>query len=666
MSRPPVPQAPAPAGSHLGLYALLVVAAVALLFRPALEGGFLDWDDKVNFLDHAAWRGLGREQLAWMFTESYNGPYQPLAWLTLGLDYSLWGLDAPAFHAVNVAWHACTGVCVLFLARELLARVLPAASRAHVELGALAAALFFALHPLRVESVAWITERRDVVSGPFYALCLLFWLRHAARADARWGRDASLALACFLLALLGKGIGFTLPLALFVLDVWPLRRVSAARGFAGLGRVIGEKLPFLALGLLFAWLAWRGQAALPKAMASLEQFPLGPRLMQAWYGAAFYAWSTCLPLGLSPFHPQPDVVRALDARYVLSALGLLLGLTLAWMGRASALLAAFAVYAILVLPVLGLVQTGPQLVAERYSYLSCLPFALLAGGLLVQGLESRPAWRVPLLAGALAALGALAFCASRLVPVWRDDHALWQRVRAVYPDSLTVVRKTAVLEGKRIQEIADAGLRARELRRALEVVHEDTRRLDARSTTDEPLRDTALMTTEAEYWRALGEVEPEQAAAHFERAHQLLSEVLVLRQERGFLLEEALSNLGILACTLGRWPEAVERFREWARIAPQDANAHLCLGQALVQAGQHDEALLALQRVLQLAPASREAWVELGIVHEHRGRPAEARAAYESALRIHITNQLPDDTVLLDARAGLERLAQPIPPPPPR
>ena len=149
-----------------GLTPLVVAVVTGAVFAPALLNGFVDWDDNVNFLTNPHYRGLGAAQIRWMFASALSGHWIPLTWLTLGADYVVWGMNPFGYHLTSVVIHAANAVLLFLVAQRLLGRALPAAPDHAVRLGALAAALAWAVHPLRVESVAWITERRDVVRAP--------------------------------------------------------------------------------------------------------------------------------------------------------------------------------------------------------------------------------------------------------------------------------------------------------------------------------------------------------------------------------------------------------------------------------------------------------------------------------------------------------------------
>ena len=183
--------------AHLAILCLATLTA----FWPALSGGFVNWDDKTNIVDNFSYRGLGWTQLKWMWTTYHMGHYQPLSWMTLGLDYLLWGMDPFGYHLTNVLLHGLNAVLFYFVALRLLRAAVGEMPGESPDRWALLAALLFAVHPLRVESVAWVTERRDVLSGSFYLSTILFYLKACAAPSMREAsRYRRAALACFLLS----------------------------------------------------------------------------------------------------------------------------------------------------------------------------------------------------------------------------------------------------------------------------------------------------------------------------------------------------------------------------------------------------------------------------------------------------------------------------------
>ena len=222
-------------GGAARLLPLAVALVTALVFLPALANGFLVWDESSLLLRNPWYRGLRPSNIAWMFTTRLMGHWMPLNWLSFGLDYALWGMNPVGYHLTNVVLHAANAAVFYAVALRLLGLALPerlTADRGRLRLGALAAALLFSLHPLRVESVAWVTERRDVLSGLFYLLAILAYLRYCE--DRTVGRPSGgrfywAALALCALALLSKAMAVSLPVILLLLDLYPLRRLGVGR-----------------------------------------------------------------------------------------------------------------------------------------------------------------------------------------------------------------------------------------------------------------------------------------------------------------------------------------------------------------------------------------------------------------------------------------------------
>ena len=413
----------------------LVAAVVIVCFVPVLGNGFVLWDDDLNFTDNPSYRGLSWPHLRWMLTTVHGGHYQPLSWLTLALDYTLWGLDPTGYHLTSLLLHAANAVLCYHLVLALLRRALDPgpAGLPTLPVAAAAGALFFAIHPLRVESVAWASERRDVLSGLFYLATVLAYVRMAEAKGTGGARRWYLAsLACFALSLLAKAWGMTLPLVLLLLDVYPLRRAPAVR----------EKAPYAALALGAAALAFLAQQQMP-AMRTLAQHGPLARAAQAAYGLCFYLWKTLVPLRLYPAYLLEGRLEPAATRYVLSFLAVAVITAAALLARRRRpwATAAWACYAIIVSPVLGFVQTGPQIAADRYTYLACLPWAALAAAAVHRASARRARVVWPATTLVLAALGALTF---RQTGVWHDSRTLWEHTLAIDPTNWTAYTNRGV------------------------------------------------------------------------------------------------------------------------------------------------------------------------------------------------------------------------------
>ncbi|HNQ23354.1 MAG TPA: tetratricopeptide repeat protein [Phycisphaerae bacterium] len=388
---------------------LLVPALVGLAsfaaFYPALHADFVNLDDDRLFVSNTAYQGLDSTHLRWMFTTTFMGHYQPLTWLSAAVDHYLSGPQPSSYHRNNLILHALNGVLLYFVALRLLRAArpdetaqMPVASR----LAAAAAALLFAVHPLRVESVAWASERRDVLSTLFLLLALLLYLRAVRPGAAALRSRPALVLCCtlLLLSLLCKAWGMSFVVITVVLDVYPLRRLPARLRdwFAPAYRTLwAQKIPLVVLGVAAAVMAGIAQRSAVDTMRSLAEWGLLDRIVQACFGLAFYIGKTLWPTHLGPAYDLPYQLDPLRAVYVLTyvAVPAAAVLLVRYHRRVPALAAAAVVYVVTVAPVLGFAQSGPQFVAERYSYVSCMGWPIVAAGGLLH-LWHRAARKRPL------------------------------------------------------------------------------------------------------------------------------------------------------------------------------------------------------------------------------------------------------------------------------
>jgi len=423
----------------LGLLVPLAVFAITVaVFVPALQGQFLNWDDSTLFTKNQNFRGLGEPQLRWMFTTTLAGHYMPLTWLTLGLNYSLGGMNPWGYHLLAILLHATNATLFYLVARRLLAIVLapvggaPAGAEGpppEVNAGAALAAIVFAIHPQRVESVAWVTERGTLVSGALYFVAVLGYLRAVTTTGAiRWRWWGVCSVTAFAGALLAKGLVVSLPVTLLILDVYPLRRAHG-RWWA----VLQEKVAYLVvagLGSLVVLFA-RNQGA---QWSAFSQFGIDARLAFASYSFWFYPARTIWPIGLSPLYEVPVSPGLLQWRFLTPLLGLLVvtSALVLLRRRLPGLLAAWMHSAAVVAPVSGVAHSGSQLVSDRYSYLAGLGWALVAGYGVMWAARLRREGRLSGwvsavgVGGAVLLVGALALSTWGQSGTWRDSETLWR------------------------------------------------------------------------------------------------------------------------------------------------------------------------------------------------------------------------------------------------
>jgi tetratricopeptide (TPR) repeat protein len=602
-------------GSRANRRAWAAAALVALIafaaFLPALRAGFVTWDDNRNFVENPAYRGLGWPQLRWMWTSFHMGHYVPLAWMTLGLDFTLWGMNPLGYHLQNLVLHAANAVLVFELARRVFAMsdmqrdapiegsVVPAA----------VAALLFAIHPLRVESVAWITERRDMLSLLFCLTSVLLYLRHArdVGGSRRW---YVLSLTAFGCALLSKATSVSIPIVLLVLNVYPLRRLRA-RGSGGIAmrQVVLELLPYALLSGAVAVLSI-------VALRPPAQLSVGAKLAVSAYSLMFYLAKTVWPTGLAPLYEMPKTVNPLAARYVASYVVVVVvtSIALAARRRWPGLTTAWLVFLVVLLPMLGLVQNGPQIAADRYTYHAAPALAILAGAALWLWRTVPNAAR---LAVATAVLAVFATLTWRQTAIWHDSDHLWAQVLRV--DSTSSVAQIAMgdllIAQNRLDEAADHYTRGVTLDPSFAIGFNNLGVILARQGR--------LAEATARYAHAVA-LRPTYADAH--------------------------NNWGIALSQQGDFRGAIEHFTRAIALDPHNADAEVNLGNAFVRQQRADSAIAHYERAVSLRPDDAQAYLNWGVALAQLGRMTDAIARFRQALAIEPANA--------DARAYLARAEQ--------
>jgi protein O-mannosyl-transferase len=547
----------------------LTVGTTIAVFWPVLSNGFLLYDDGIYVYDNPPVRqGLTWAGARWAFTSGYAANWHPLTWLSHMADVQMFGLRPRGHHLTSLLLHAANAALLLLLLQRLTGSV----GRST------AVALLFAIHPTRVESVAWVAERKDV-------LCVTFGLL-AMGAYASWTRRRgsfryALALTLFALGLMAKPMLVTLPLLLLLLDVWPLRRLSplvadpASEPLAAevLRGCVVEKIPFLALSLASSVVTFVVQRTW--GAVTLDLYPLPLRVENALVSTVTYLRQVFWPSDLAVFHPHPD---AYPLWAPLAAAGLLAGLTvLAWRLRARSpyLIVGWLWFLIALLPVVGLVQVGWQGRAERYTY---LPFIGLFVGL-VWGAgdlvdRARSPWSRR---AAVAAFGAilLAFGAAT-----RTEALRWRDTATLFTRALEVTGENDVAHymlGRDLLSRGHAAEAEAHLREALRIRPSDTAALEQLGG--------ALVVQ--------GRID--EAAAVFAETVRRTPDSAT-----------ALNNLASLRLRQGEVEQAIELYRAAAERAPGMRHVPRALATALLLDGQTAEAVRALEQALRLDPSQVE------------------------------------------------------------
>ncbi len=608
-------------------YPAVLAGVVFVVFLPALSAGWVNWDDTTNFLENPHYRGLGPDNLKWMFTNSM-GHYMPLTWLTLGFDYVLWGMNPAGYHFTSVLLHAVNAILCYFFIVLLLQRVPRGEIPDPVRRGAaLAGSLLYAIHPLRVESVAWVTERRDLVAGFFFFLCLIAYLKALpGEGEGRMRRGwFAASVILFGLSLVSKAVGMTLPLALLVLDAYPLRRLGR--------RAVIEKIPFALLMIGGILITVVGQET-AGAMSGGATYTTAHIMTQPAYKLCFYIGKTFLPVGLSPLYPYRPPSSVFEPKYVLcgiAALGVT-ALLVRYRRRVPALAATWFAFAFLLGPAVGPLQAGPHFAADRYTYLAALVWSLPVAVLLA-GVAPAVRWKASLaVVAVLAVLGALSY---RQCRIWRDSEALWSHALSLdrsspIPFNMRGVARAA--QGRHDEAIGDftASL-AVAPGRPMALVNRALSRLKKGDVVGAQEDVTGALQGDARYAKAYqvrGEIH--QARGDLEAASRDYSRAIDLDRT----LLEAYLGRAIVHGKRGRYREAVEDCNTILLINPFHAGAWVNRGVIRGEMDDLEGAIADYTRALLLSPEIPEAWAGRAMCHVLLGRWPEAVRDFERALAV--------------------------------
>ncbi len=587
---------------------LLILVAVFTFFFPTLNNGFV-WDDEYNLLDNPRYRGLSGEHIRWMFTNFYDGNYHPLCWLSLAMDFTLWGMHPAGYHLTNLVLHGLNALLLYLLIAALLRRrsADPAADTA-IRIGGALGALFFALHPLRVESVAWISARGDTLCGFFYLLTLLAYLRIDSEGSGqRHMRWLWMSMAFFTASLLSRAWGITLPVILLIMDVYPLRRLNMKTLRDKVSRgVLIEKLPYVLVAFIFGILALQAKTS---SMVAVSEHGLLERGLQSFYGLSFYLWKIVVPLDLSPLY-QLHGFDPSDLKYsacVLFIVGLTLLLLRMRKQRPWALV-TWAVYAIVISPQLGIVQSGPQVVADRYTYFAGMPFAVLAGGgvkTFWQWSTSREDLKIARRAG-LASIAILLLLLSSLsyrqTRVWYNSLTFWNRILQIDPDNHLAVNERARLKFMTLGDLAGA-----------EVDYSHALRLNPKNT--DALVNRGLVRLDREDYKG--------AVADFNAADRLDK-----RQP------EVYNGLGLVHYRLGQVAAAMQDFDTAIRLGPEFADAYNNRGLLYNANGNLAAAVKDFDTAIRFNPDLLEAYANRGSIRQMQQNYKQAVRDYATALTL--------------------------------
>jgi len=613
----------------LCIYLALALTTLAVFWQ-VRNHQFINFDDDLYIVDNPYVKaGLTREGLVWAFTRAHAHNWHPLTSLSHMLDCELYALDPAGHHFTSVLFHIANAMLLFLVLNRMTSSLWPSAF----------VAAAFALHPLHVESVAWASERKDVLSTFLGMLTLVAYVRYAERPVV--GRYLLVVLA-FCLGLMAKQMLVTLPFVLLLLDYWPLRRLefrergtrnsSQTAVVVSARRCILEKLPLVILSVFAGAMVYLIQQ---RSGIMKSFYPLAYRLGNAIVTYVVYIVKMLWPSHLAIFYPH--LHEDLPGWRIAAAALLLVCITavvLRKTRRHPYLAVGWLWYLITLLPVVGLVQVGLQAFADRYTYIPLTGlFIIIAWG--IPDLLARFRYRKALLSlSAATLLLALGVTARRQVGHWRDNITLYSHAAAVVRNNCWANYNLgrALANQDKLDEAAASFIEALRVRPNFAEAHTDLgavlleqgRAEQAITHFNEALRIGPYVPAHVNLGRALliqGKLD--QAAAHFSQALRIRSDYLEARiYLANVLLEKA------------KLDEAITHFTEVLRTSPDFADAHIKLGIALFRQGRIDEAIKHLTEALRIEPDSADVNSKLGLAFFQQGKLDEAVTHFNESLRI--------------------------------
>ncbi len=429
----------------------VAAAAVAVItfivFLPALRNGFINWDDNFYIYENPFIRAFDAQLLDSAFTGFHAINWHPLTWLSHAVDFALWGLDPVGHHLTNNILHAINSALVMLLIIKLLevfrrGRQQTASDDRAIMITGIMTGMLFGLHPLHVESVAWVSERKDLLCAFFFLLTVISYSEYATEIGTHspgsiaphfFSRKYLVTSGFFILSLLSKPMAVTLPVVLLILDWHPLGRIRSLKTFQSASI---EKIPFFVLSFFSSLLTVMAQRS-GGAVKSVAEISMESRTIVAVHSLIAYLGKMVWPFDLSPFYPYPEKIDCLSSRYVLSII-LVTAVTatcLAVARQRKLWISAWSYYVITLIPVLGIVQVGDQAMADRYTYLPSLSPFFLAGLVVATAYNKASAFprasaalRAASLTIALAALLCLSYTTFNQIGIWTNSIVFWNYV----------------------------------------------------------------------------------------------------------------------------------------------------------------------------------------------------------------------------------------------
>lgn len=650
-------------------------ALTFIVYLPTLQNQFINWDDVDYVYANYFIRSLDAQLLRSAFAEFHVGNWHPLTWLSHAFDYALWGLNPLGHHLTSNILHALNTILVVFLAMQLLEVCSSAAPNDDAQMqrslsgsvpiiaGAVTG-LLFGLHPVHVESVAWVSERKDLLFALFYLLSIITYIRYTRVFNQdtptnyikRYSNKIYLlTLGSFVLSLLSKPMAVTLPAVLLILDWYPFRRI---RSFKTLWESFAEKFPFFVLALVSSSLTIMAQRT-GGALKTLDVIPLASRILIAVKSLIDYLGKMLLPVNLLPYYAYPKEIDLLSFEYIVPLLCVIaITAVCIAIARSNKLwISVWGYYIVTLMPVLGIVQVGDQSMADRYTYLPSLGPFFIVGFMAAKGYEKilkLDQWKmmsrtVSILIATTMVTG-LSYATHKQISIWKDSFVFWNYIIKNEPPNIPFAHNNL---GNAYLSRGLADLAIAQYRTAINMKPDFEK---VYSNLGNAYLSKGQIDMAIEHYQAAIRLKPDLAEAYSNLGNAYLSknqpDMAIAQYNTAVKLKphyaDAYRNLGVAYLSKGQTELAIEHYQTALRLIPHYAEAYFDLGNVYASISQFDKAVQQYRTAVNLTPNHVEAHFNLGLSYLKTGSKELARKEFEIVLSLN-----PNDT---DARKVLDSM----------
>ncbi len=572
------------------LVSILLAVATFAVYLPVWNHEFVQYDDDVYVTKNSnVQSGFSWQSIKWAFTSGYASNWHPLTWLSHMLDWQLFGKNAGAHHIVNVLFHVANTILLFVVLNRMTKGFWQSAFVAGL----------FALHPLHVESVAWVAERKDVLSTLFWLLTMLAYVRYAQRPSAG---QYLVILVPFALGLMAKPMLVTLPFVLLLLDYWPLGRLGSPK--YTIKRLLLEKLPLLFLSAVSSVVTYLVQ----QKTGAMTPLPFNERVYNAICSYLAYIGKMVWPVRLAVLYPHPvntlPVARAVAYGVILILITLFI---IYYNRRHKYLLVGWLWYLGTLVPVIGIVQVGAQAMADRYTYIPLIGLFIIIAFGAAELLRNIPLKKIILTTLALCILIGCAVVTRIQLQYWRSSYVLFDR-------ALTVIENNAVMQNNYANILSDLGRPEEAAKHLAESLKYIPNSPAIHNNYGNALRETGKLDEAIDHYNFALELDPDFALAHY--------------------------NLGVTLAMKGKYEDAIRHYKQYLGPDANIADIHEGLATMLAREGKVADAVGQFQKALAAKPDSAEVLGNLGYAMAQSGDPEQAIKYYENALKID-----PDHTI---------------------